>query len=264
MCSCRTYVPMIACLSIPGFELRAALRRTPSLALRPAALAPAPGGQRAARSGPSRPPPRRLGSGRGCGSARRSRRARGSSLVEQDPAAAEQAWEEIAAPARGRGLRGRPGRARLRVLRDARSRAPLRRARAGAASARSPRSGRRGTRGSARPSGGSRRSRRRPSRGRASCSSSPTSSMRAVPRAAAAARSCRSSAPLRRAATRSACSNSESLPGSRAAPSPNGWGRTAGAPGAWREAGRPRACAGAARPPSSSRRSSSRRRSGTS
>ena len=36
---------MIACLSIPGFELKAALRKAPSLALRPAALAPEPGGE---------------------------------------------------------------------------------------------------------------------------------------------------------------------------------------------------------------------------
>src|SRR2546429_2680982 len=44
MCSCRTYVPsMIASLLIPGFELRAALRKQPGLALRPAALAPLPG-----------------------------------------------------------------------------------------------------------------------------------------------------------------------------------------------------------------------------
>ena len=39
-----------------------------------------------------------------------------------------------------------------------------------------------------------------------------------------------------------------SLPGCRAAPWPNVWGRTAGAPGAWREAVRTRAFAGA-RPP---------------
>src|ERR671936_464273 len=45
MCSCRTYVPMIACLLIPGFELRAALRSRPRLALQPAALAPLPGTQ---------------------------------------------------------------------------------------------------------------------------------------------------------------------------------------------------------------------------
>jgi protein ImuB len=36
---------MIACLSIPGFELKAAVRKAPSLALRPAALAPEPGGE---------------------------------------------------------------------------------------------------------------------------------------------------------------------------------------------------------------------------
>src|SRR6266700_3235726 len=34
---------MIACLSIPGFELRAALRSRPRLAFAPAALAPEPG-----------------------------------------------------------------------------------------------------------------------------------------------------------------------------------------------------------------------------
>ena len=34
---------MIACLAIPGFELRAALRSRPQLSLRPAALAPAEG-----------------------------------------------------------------------------------------------------------------------------------------------------------------------------------------------------------------------------
>src|SRR6266566_632173 len=43
MCSCRTHVPVIACILIPGFELRAALRRRPQLALEPAALAPLPG-----------------------------------------------------------------------------------------------------------------------------------------------------------------------------------------------------------------------------
>ena len=43
MCSYRTYVPMIACLLIPGFELRAALYHRPRTLLRPAALAPLPG-----------------------------------------------------------------------------------------------------------------------------------------------------------------------------------------------------------------------------
>ena len=36
---------MIACLTVPGFELRAALRERPSLALVPAALAPVPGSE---------------------------------------------------------------------------------------------------------------------------------------------------------------------------------------------------------------------------
>jgi len=36
---------MIASLSIPGLELKAALRRTPTLALRAAALAPEPQGE---------------------------------------------------------------------------------------------------------------------------------------------------------------------------------------------------------------------------
>src|ERR671911_2045829 len=36
---------MIACLLIPGFELRAALRERPRLALAPAALAPVPGSE---------------------------------------------------------------------------------------------------------------------------------------------------------------------------------------------------------------------------
>ena len=36
---------MIACILVPGFELRAALRDRPRLALRAAALAPLPGTQ---------------------------------------------------------------------------------------------------------------------------------------------------------------------------------------------------------------------------
>ena len=34
---------MVACISIPGFDLRAALRSRPGLALAPAALGPEPG-----------------------------------------------------------------------------------------------------------------------------------------------------------------------------------------------------------------------------
>src|SRR6266849_4090806 len=57
---------MIACVLIPGFELRAALRKQPRLALRP--------GMRLGEALATCPE---------------------LVLVEQDPAAAEQAWEEI-------------------------------------------------------------------------------------------------------------------------------------------------------------------------
>ena len=84
---------MIACLSIPGFELKAALRKSPSLALRPAALAPEAGGEpllgpvtAAAEAAGVRP---RMRLGEALATAPRL------VLVDPDPAAAEQAWEEI-------------------------------------------------------------------------------------------------------------------------------------------------------------------------
>jgi protein ImuB len=84
---------VIACLSIPGFELTAALRKTPSLALRPAALAPEPGGEpligpvtAAAEATGVRP---RMRLGEALATCPRL------VLVDPDPAAAEQAWEEI-------------------------------------------------------------------------------------------------------------------------------------------------------------------------
>ncbi len=93
MCSCRTYVPVIACLSIPGLELKAALRRTPTLALRPAALAPEPQGEpligpvTAAAEAAGVRPGMRLGEALAtCPSL---------VLVEPDAAGAERAWEEI-------------------------------------------------------------------------------------------------------------------------------------------------------------------------
>src|SRR5258705_13583099 len=43
MCSCRTYVPVIAAIVIPAFDLRAALRLQPRLQAKAAALAPLPG-----------------------------------------------------------------------------------------------------------------------------------------------------------------------------------------------------------------------------
>src|SRR6266581_2613162 len=93
MCSYRTSVPMIACLTIPGLELKAALRLTPTLALRPAALAPEPQGEpligpvTAAAEAAGVQPGMRLGEGLAtCPSL---------ALVEPDAAGAESAWEEI-------------------------------------------------------------------------------------------------------------------------------------------------------------------------
>jgi nucleotidyltransferase/DNA polymerase involved in DNA repair len=84
---------MIACIVIPGFELRAALRKRPRLVLEPAALAPLPGKEpligpvtSAAEAAGVRPG-MRLGEALStCPSL---------VLVEQDPAEAGQAWEEI-------------------------------------------------------------------------------------------------------------------------------------------------------------------------
>src|SRR5213080_5406425 len=84
---------MIACLTIPGLELKTALRRTPTLALRPAALAPEPQGEpligpvTAAAEAAGVRPGMRMGEALAtCPSL---------VLVEQDPAHAEQAWEEV-------------------------------------------------------------------------------------------------------------------------------------------------------------------------
>jgi protein ImuB len=84
---------VIACLSIPGFELKAALRKAPALALRPAALSPEPGGEPllgavtpAAEAAGVRPQ-MRLGEALAT--------CPQLVLVDPDPAAAERAWEEI-------------------------------------------------------------------------------------------------------------------------------------------------------------------------
>jgi protein ImuB len=83
---------MIACLAIPGFPLRAALRSRPSLAAAPAALAP-PAGEEpllgpvtAAAEAQGVRPGMRLGEALAMCPA--------LVLVEEDPSAAEQAWEE--------------------------------------------------------------------------------------------------------------------------------------------------------------------------
>src|SRR5918912_50315 len=84
---------MLACLLIPGFELRAALRKQPSLALRPAALAPAAGTE--PLLGPVTAEAERLGVCPGMRLGEGLATCPQLVLVEQDPAAAEQAWEEI-------------------------------------------------------------------------------------------------------------------------------------------------------------------------
>jgi protein ImuB len=84
---------MIACLSIPGFELKAAVRKAPSLALRPAALAPEPVGE------PLIGPVTAVAEAAGVRPGMRLGEALATCpqlvLVDADPAAAEQAWEEI-------------------------------------------------------------------------------------------------------------------------------------------------------------------------
>src|SRR5881396_166015 len=84
---------MIASLLIPGFELRAALRKQPGLALRPAALAPLPGTE--PLLGPVTAAAERQGVRPGMRLGEALASCPGLVLVEQDPAAAEQAWEEV-------------------------------------------------------------------------------------------------------------------------------------------------------------------------
>jgi protein ImuB len=84
---------MVACILTPGFELRAALRARPGLALRPAALAPAEGEE------PLVGPVTAAADAKGVKPGMRMGEALATCpdlvLVEADPAAAEQAWEEI-------------------------------------------------------------------------------------------------------------------------------------------------------------------------
>jgi protein ImuB len=84
---------VIACIVIPGFELRAALRAQPGLAERPAALAPLPGTEpllgpvTAAADAAGVRPGMRMGEALAT--------SPGLVLVEQDPAAAREEWEKV-------------------------------------------------------------------------------------------------------------------------------------------------------------------------
>src|ERR671916_698634 len=84
---------MIACVLIPGFELRAALRSRPALALRPAALAPAEGEEPLVGAVTAAAEAKGVKPGMRMGEALAS--CPELVLVDADPAAAEQAWEEI-------------------------------------------------------------------------------------------------------------------------------------------------------------------------
>ena len=84
---------MIACLLIPGFALRAALRSRPRLALVPAALAPEPG--RKALIGPVTAAAETAGVQAGMRMGEALATCPGLVLIEQDPAAVEQEWEGV-------------------------------------------------------------------------------------------------------------------------------------------------------------------------
>ncbi len=84
---------MIACLTIPGLELKVALRRAPSLALRPAALAPEPQGEPLV--GPVTSAAEVLGVRPGMRLGEALATCPQLALVEPDPAGAELAWEEV-------------------------------------------------------------------------------------------------------------------------------------------------------------------------
>jgi protein ImuB len=84
---------MIACIVIPGFELRAALRQRPRLQLEPAALAPEPGSE--ALLGPVTAAAEKAGVRPGMRLGEALAMCPSLQLVDQDPAAAEEAWEQV-------------------------------------------------------------------------------------------------------------------------------------------------------------------------
>lgn len=84
---------VIACILIPGFELRAALRERPRLQLEPAALAPLSGSEQLV--GPVTAAAAASGVRAGMRLGEALATCPSLVLVEQDPAAVEHAWEEI-------------------------------------------------------------------------------------------------------------------------------------------------------------------------
>jgi protein ImuB len=84
---------MIACVVIPGFDLRAALRASPGLAERAAALAPLPGTE--PRLGPVNAAADAAGVRPGMRLGEALATCPGLVLVEQDPATAREEWEGV-------------------------------------------------------------------------------------------------------------------------------------------------------------------------
>jgi len=84
---------VIACIVIPGFELRAALRERPRLQAEPAALAPEPGTE--ALLGPVTATAEVAGIRPGMRLGEALATCPSLQLVDPDPAAAEEAWEQI-------------------------------------------------------------------------------------------------------------------------------------------------------------------------
>jgi len=84
---------VIACIVIPGFELRAALRERPRLQSEPAALAPEPGAE--ALLGPVTAAAEAAGIRPGMRLGEALATCPALQLVDPDPAAAEEAWEQI-------------------------------------------------------------------------------------------------------------------------------------------------------------------------
>jgi protein ImuB len=84
---------MLACILIPGFELRAALLRRPSLTLEPAGLAPPPGTE--PRLGPVTAAAQAAGVKPGMRLGEALAMCPSLVLVEHDPASVEQEWEAM-------------------------------------------------------------------------------------------------------------------------------------------------------------------------
>src|SRR5438045_9709846 len=84
---------MIACLLIPGFELRAALRERPALALRPAALGPAAGEE--PLLGPVTAAAEAAGAQPGMRMGEAPSLCPDLALVGQAPATADHEWDEL-------------------------------------------------------------------------------------------------------------------------------------------------------------------------